>query len=281
MTPLRARMIEDMKLRNFSIRTQEAYLRAVAKYAQHFGKSPERMGPKEVRQYLLHLVNEQKASWSWYKISLSGLRFVYHVTLGRKTLLEGVPCPREEKILPVVLSREEVAQFLRAARRLKTRTMLTTAYATGLRVSELVRLRVADIDSQRMVLRVRQGKGKKDRYVMLSPKLLELLRKYWKAVRPKDWLFPDRRRQGPLTVRTVQMSCKTVWRRSKLSKPVTMHILRHSFATHLLESGVDLRTIQVLLGHRSLKTTAIYTFVSMKRICTTPSPLDLLDDLPL
>jgi len=281
MTPLRARMIDDMKLRNFSPRTLEAYVRAVARFAQHYGKSPERLGPEEVRQYLLHLVNVQKASLSWYNISLCALRFLYHVTLGRKALLEGIPCPKGEKKLPVVLSRDEVAQFLRSANRLKARTMLTTAYAAGLRVSELVALRVEDIDSRRMVIRVRQGKGRKDRYVMLSPKLLQLLRKYWKAARPRDWLFPGRNAHEPIRTRTALRSCKATWKRSGLAKLVTVHTLRHSFATHLLESGVDIRTIQSLLGHRSLTTTALYTFVSPNRVATTESPLDALADLPL
>lgn len=279
MTPLRKRMIDDMKLRNFSPLTQTAYAGAVAQFARHFGVSPDRLGQAEVRQYLLELV-KRGVSWSKYNITLCALRFLYHVTLGREGLLQGIPCPKEQKRLPVVLSREEVAQFLNAACHLKTRAILTTAYATGLRVSELVGLRVEDIDSRRMVIRVRQGKGRKDRYVMLSPKLLELLRKYWKAARPREWLFrTGSRGNAQHFARLVHYMCRRTLRRSGLKKRVTIHSLRHSFATHMLESGVDIRTIQVLLGHRSLKTTALYTFVSMKRITTVQSPLDLLDSL--
>lgn len=276
MTPLRDRMMGDMQLRNFSPHTQKAYVQSVAQFARHFGVSPDRLGPEQVREYLLDLVKRQRASWSKYNITLCALRFFYQVTLGRAGLLQGIPCPKEQKRLPVVLSRAEVAQFLKAANRLKSRVLLTTAYATGLRVSELVALRVEDIDSRRMVIRVRQGKGRKDRYVMLSPKLLELLRKYWKAARPRGWLFPGRAGK-PLQARQVHLACRRTQRRSGITKRVTIHTLRHSFATHLLEAGVDIRTIQVLLGHRSIKTTALYTFVSMKRVTTVQSPLDLLD----
>jgi site-specific recombinase XerD len=280
MTPLRQRMIDDMQLRNLSLLTQKAYVSAVSQFARHFAASPDRLGEAEVRQYMLELV-KRRVSWSRYNVILCALRFLYHVTLGRDGLLQRIPFPKDEKRLPVVLSREEVAQFLKAACHFKTRVMLTTAYATGLRISELVALRVEDIDSRRMLIRVRQGKGRKDRYVMLSPKLLELLRKYWKAARPRDWLFRTRSPGSPEHfAKLVQHMCRRTLRRSGLKKRVTMHTLRHTFATHLLEAGVDIRTIQVLLGHRSLKTTAQYTFVSMKRITTLQSPLDLLDMQP-
>jgi site-specific recombinase XerD len=232
MTPLRERMLGDMQLRNFSPHTQKAYIAAVARFARHFGRSPDQLGPEHVREFLLHLVNEQRVSWSLYNIVLCALRFFYQITLGRQALLDGIPCPKEEKTLPVVLSRDEVGQFLAAAPRLKSKTMLTTAYAAGLRVSELVALRVEDIDSRRMLLRVRQAKGRKDRYVMLSPKLLALLRKYWKAARPKGFLFPSRT-EKPLSSTLVHQSCQHTWRRSGLTKRVTIHTLRHSFATHL------------------------------------------------
>ena len=249
-TVLRQRLIDDLQLRGFSPRTQQAYVQAVARYARHFKASPDKLGPEEVRRYLLYLVNERHVAWSTYNVTLCALRFFYQTTLGRTALLDGIPCPREPKRLPVVLSREEVSRFLAAAGRIKSRVMLTLAYAAGLRVSEIVALQVGDIDSQRMVIRVRQAKGLKDRYVMLSPKLLELLRTYWKQTRPRphSHLFTGPTGK-PLAIRTVIVICQRTLRRSGLKKHVTVHTLRHTFATHLLEGGVDLRTIQVLLGH--------------------------------
>lgn len=278
MTELRTRMLGDMQLRGFSPRTQLAYTGAVARFARHFHTSPERLGAEEVRQYLLHMIHQRRVAWSTYNVTLCALRFFYQTTLGRTGLLEGVPCPKEPKRLPVVLSREEVAQFLAAAPRLKSRTMLTMAYAAGLRVSEIVGLEVGDIDSRRMLIRIRQAKGLKDRNVMLSPTLLELLRTYWQQARPRRYLFSSRTHK-PLSTRMVILSCQRTLRRSGLAKHVTVHTLRHSFATHLLEAGVDLRTIQVLLGHRNLKTTAIYTAVSVERIASVTSPLDALSKL--
>jgi len=277
MTALRTRFLGDLQLKNYSPHTQAAYVSAVARFARHFGTSPERLGPEQVRQYLLYLVNERHVGWSTYNIALCALRFLYQTTLSRPALLDGIPCPKEPKRLPVVLSREEVAQFLAAAPRLKTRVMLTVAYAAGLRVSEIVALQVDDIDSQRMVIHIRQAKGLKDRYVMLSPKLLELLRTYWKQARPRPqrYLFPSQT-DKPLVTQRVILSCRRTLRRSGLKKHVTVHTLRHSFATHLLEAGVDLRTIQVLLGHRNLKTTALYTAVSIERITSVTSPFDAL-----
>lgn len=279
MTELRQRLIDDLKLKGFSPRTQSAYVQAVARFARHFKTSPDKLGPEDVRRYLLYLVNERHAAWSTYNVSLCALRFFYHKTLGRPALLDGIPCPKEPKRLPVILSREEVARFLAASVHLKSRVMLTLAYAAGLRVSEIVALRVEDIDSQRMLIRVRQAKGQKDRYVMLSPRLLELLRAYWKRTRPQQYLFTARTGK-PLVIRTVIVICQRTLRRSGLKKRVTIHTLRHTFATHLMESGVDLRTIQVLLGHRNLKTTAIYTAVSVERIVSLASPLDALGPFP-
>lgn len=278
MTRLRQRMLDDLQLRNFSPCTQKAYLGAVSQFARHFRKSPEELGAEEVREYLLHLVHERRVAWSTYNISLCALRFLYQTTLGRPGHLDGIPCPKEPKRLPVVLSREEVSQFLAAAGRLKTRTMLTMAYAAGLRVSEIVALEVNDIDSHRMLIRVRQAKGLKDRNVMLSPQLLELLRTYWRRERPQQYLFPNQSGKPLMPCRLIY-ACQRTLRRSRLKKRVTVHTLRHSFATHLLEAGVDLRTIQVLLGHRNLKTTAIYTAVSVERIASVTSPYDALAKL--
>ena len=208
MTPLRQRMIEDMKLRNFSPHTIRAYVDRVAGFAKHFGKSPERLGPAEVRAYLLFLVEERHVSSGYYGQAICALRFLYRVTLGKDWVVQDVVSPRKEKKLPVVLSPDEVAQFFRAVTRLKHRALLMTAYAAGLRVSEVVALRVADIDSRRMVLHVRQGKGRKDRDVMLSPRLLAVLREYWKAARPAEYLFPGNVSGKPISAVSVERACR-------------------------------------------------------------------------
>jgi len=277
MTRLRKRMIEDMQMRNFSPCTQEVYVRAVAKFAAFFGLPPERLGPGEVRVYLLHLVQERRVSWSLYNQTLCALRFFYQTTLGRKHLLDGIPCPKEQKRLPAVLSPEEVRRFLEAITNLKHRALFMTVYAAGLRASEVLGLRPEDIDSSRMLIRVRQGKGHKDRYVKLSAKLLDVLREYWKRSRPRPWLFPGQYPEKPIVRNVLCELCNRIAKRAGLSKRVTVHTLRHSYATHLLDAGTDLRTIQVLLGHRSIKTTALYTHVSPAKIESTPSPLDLLN----
>jgi integrase/recombinase XerD len=280
MTRLRQRMIEEMKLRNLSPRTIEVYVSRVANFARYFGRTPEVLGRDEVRSYLLHLVQEKKVSWSVYNQSVAALRFLYEVTLGREGVLVRIACPKQPKRLPVVLSLEEVTRFFAAIIGVKHRAILMTAYAAGLRISEVVALRVDDIDSKRMVLRVRQGKGRRDRNVMLSPRLLTLLREYWKIARPTDWLFPGQVTGQPVTVGTVHRICVQAAHAAGLDKHVTVHTLRHSFATHLLEAGTNIRTIQVLLGHRNIKTTAVYTHVSPIALETTRSPLDQLDPLP-
>ncbi|MGI8785884.1 MAG: tyrosine-type recombinase/integrase [Acidobacteriota bacterium] len=276
MTPLRQRMLEDMKVRNLARKTQIAYVTQVARFAKYFGKSPELLGPKEVRAYQLYLVEEKRVSWSLFNQATCALRFLYRVTLGKDWAIEHIPFPRQERKLPVVLSPGEVTRFLDAVTNLKHRAILMTAYAAGLRTSEVIQLRVGDIDSQRMVIHIRQGKGHKDRYVMLSPKLLESLRAYWKVVRTKEWLFPGSQLSHPIEISSVQRAARRAGLEAGLHKRVTVRALRHSFATHLLEAGADVRTIQVLLGHRSLQTTARYTHVSARTICATPSPLDSL-----
>jgi integrase/recombinase XerD len=280
MTRLRQRMIEEMKLRNLSPRTIEVYVSRVANFARYFGRTPEVLGRDEVRSYLLHLVQEKKVSWSVYNQRVAALRFLYEVTLDREGVLVRIACPKQPKKLPVVLSLEEVTRFFAAIIGVKHRAILMTAYAAGLRISEVVALRVDDIDSKRMVLRVRQGKGRRDRNVMLSPRLLTLLREYWKIARPTDRLFPGQVEGQPLTVGSVHRICVQAARAAGLDKHVTVHTLRHSFATHLLEAGTNIRTIQVLLGHRNIKTTAVYTHVSPIALETTRSPLDQLDPLP-
>jgi integrase/recombinase XerD len=280
MTPLRRRMIEDMKLKNLAPRTIEVYTMRVAAFARHFGRSPAVLSREEVRSYLLHLVQEKHVSWSVFNQTVAALRFLYEVTLDREGVMVRIRCPKQPKRLPIVLSLDEMARFFAAVIGIKHRAILMTAYAAGLRHSEVVALRVEDIDSHRMVIRVRQGKGRKDRYVMLSPRLLALLREYWKVARPTDWLFPGDVPGHHITGQSVHRACVQAARDAGLGKHVTLHTLRHSFATHLLEAGTDIRTIQVLLGHRNLKTTAIYTHVSPTAVENTPSPLDQLGPLP-
>jgi site-specific recombinase XerD len=280
MTPLRRRMIEDMTLRNFSPKTIEAYVGCVARFARHFHTSPEHLGPEHVRTFLLHLLQQRGLSMSHYNQTRCALRFFYRVTLRRDHVLESIVPAKQPRSLPVVLSPDEVARFFSAIRNLKHRAILMTAYAAGLRVAEVTQLHVTDIDSQRMVIQVRNGKGKKDRYVMLSPRLLEILRAYWKAVRPGDILFPGATPDRPITTGSVRKACYRARHAAGLAKHIVVHTLRHSFATHLLEAGTDLRTIQVLLGHRSFSTTARYVHVATASLPSIPSPLDRLDLTP-
>jgi integrase/recombinase XerD len=277
MTILRQRMSEDMQVRNFSQNTQLSYLQQVSLFARHFGKSPAELGPEEIRTYQIYLTNEKKLCPGSIHIAVAALRFLYKVTLKKSwTLGDVLPLPKKQHKLPVVLSPEEVLQFLDCVQSIKHRAILTTCYAAGLRVSEAVHLKPSAIDSKRMVLRVELGKGRKDRYVMLSPKLLEALRIYWRARRPKEWLFPGDLPGQPITRNAVEQACHKAHRLSGLSKPVTPHCLRHAFAVHLLEAGTDVRTIQLLLGHRSLATTARYLRIATSKVCATSSPLDLL-----
>jgi site-specific recombinase XerD len=273
-------MTEDLVLRNRAPKTIQAYIGWVADFAQYFHTSPDRLGPEHIRSYFLHLLQERQASWDVYRQARLALQFFYTVTLGREWVVARIPRPKEPKTLPVVLSREEVARFLNAPENLKHRALLMTAYAGGLRLSEVAHLRIADIDSARMVIHVRQGKGLRDRDVMLSPRLLEVLREYRKAYRPGPFLFPGQKPDRPVAVRTVQMVCEHALKASRLSKHVHMHTLRHSFATHLLEAGTDLRTIQVLLGHRSFSTTVRYLHVATAALKSTRSPLDGLELAP-
>src|SRR5689334_10190082 len=275
MTALRRRMIDDMTVRNLSPATQQSYVYAVAKFSRFFDCSPDRLGIEEVRAYQLHLAG---LGWSWSHINQvsCALRFFFGVTLGRPEAFDRIISAKEPKKLPVVLSGEEIVRFLQAVPGLRNRAALTTAYGAGLRVCEVAALKVGDIDSSRMVIRVEQGKGGKDRYVMLSPQLLRILRTYWRLARPKRWLFPGRDDERPLVPNVLHAACRSACAAAGLSKQVTVHTLRHTFATHLLESGADVRIIQVLLGHASLASTARYTRVATKTISNTPSPLDRL-----
>lgn len=278
MSPLRQRMLEDMQLRRFSPHTVEAYLRAVVRLSEFFHRSPDRISKEEVRTFLVDLVKRKKAAPSTYNQVRCALLFFFRVTLGREFALERILCQPVAKKLPTVLSPGETVQFLQAARSLKHRALFMTMYAAGLRVSEIINLEAKDIDSKRMLLHVRAGKGQKDRLVMLSEKLLPVLREYWQAYRPTGKLFyPGKNRQRALDRKNILIACRRLARCAGINKRVTPHTFRHSFATHLLEAGTDIRTIQALLGHRSLRTTALYTLVSPARLTTTKSPLDLLN----
>jgi integrase/recombinase XerD len=276
MTPLRQRMLEDMGIRNFAENTQLSYLQQVSAYARFFDRSPEQLGPEQVRTYQLHLRETRKLSPGSISIAIAALRFLYKVTLKQDWAPDDIPRPKVPFKLPVILSPEEVMHFLDSIANLKHRTILSTAYAAGLRVSEATNLKVTNIDSKRMMLRVDEGKGHKDRDVMLSPRLLEQLRSYWKVARPKVWLFPGDIPGRPITRGAVELACRKAHRASGIRKPITPHSLRHAFATHLLESGTNLRTIQLLLGHRSLATTSRYLKVATSTVCASTSPFDLL-----
>ena len=279
MTPLRQRMLQDMGIRNLALNTQLAYVQQIRAFARHFDCSPEALGPEQVRTYQVHLIEERKLAAGSLSVVAAALRFLYKITLRRAWNDDDIPMPKRPLKLPIVLSPEEVVRFLACVASNKHRAILTTIYASGLRVSEAVALRPADIDSARMVLRVDQGKGRKDRYVMLSPRLLELLRDYWRIERPKPWLFPGDGADHHITKNAVEQACQKAHRAAGIDKPVTPHSLRHAFATHLLEAGTDVRRIQLLLGHRSLATTSRYLKVATSSLCATVSPFDQLPDL--
>jgi site-specific recombinase XerD len=276
MTPLRQRFLHDLKLRNYSPRTVETYLAHVLRFAQHFGRSPERLGPEEIRCYQLHLLQERQASWSVFNQAVCALRFLYRVTLRATFAIDMIPYGKKPRSLPAVLSQAEVAQLLALVPQPVERLMLQTTYACGLRASEVLQLRVADIDSSRMLLWVRQGKGAKDRAVPLSPALLQALRAHWQRWRPTTWLFPGRTRTGQRSLEALQRVCRRAVRAAGFTKKVSLHTLRHSYATHLLEAGVDLITIQRLLGHRDLQTTARYTHLTAPRLAGLPGLLERL-----
>lgn len=281
MTKLRQRMIEELRLRNFSENSIVCYVRAVRQYAEFFRKSPDQLNSTHLRQYLLHLIEEKKVPQGTYNQKVAALRFFYREMIHQPAYVEGVCFTRKERKLPVVLSHDEVRRFLAALDSLRFRAILMTCYGAGLRISEALSLRVADIDSDRMLIRVRQGKGRKDRYVGLPQVLLQVLREYWKAARPKEYLFPGRDGVNPLTRQAVVCACHRAMAAAGISKNISPHTMRHSFATHLLEGGADVRTIQVLLGHRNVTTTALYTHVSQATIRKTKSPLDQLTETPI
>ena len=281
MTDLRKKMLQDMRIRNLSPHTLKCYVEHVARFAKHFKKSPDLLAPEHIRGYQVYLLEERKASTSVLIQAVCALRFLYRITLGRDLIIDFIPYPKKPKRFPVILSRGQVALLFEVVRNLKHQTILKTIYSAGLRVSEAVGLRLEDINSQRMVIVVRQGKGQKDRLVPLSPSaLLEQLRIYWLKYRPKGWLFPGQNPDRPLSRDAVGQVVEAARRAAHLQKGVSPHTLRHCFATHQLEAGVDIRIIQILLGHTILRSTQWYTHVASKTVLSTRSPLDLLPTIP-
>lgn len=286
MTPLRTRMSEDMQLRNFSLETRRSYVHYIAEYAKYFNLSPEHLSPEAIREYQLHLINDRKMSAQSVNCFTAAAKFLYHTTLEMHWSNAIFVRARVPHTLPVVLSPTEVAAFFKAIGLIRHRAVLMTCYGSGLRISEAVSLKIGDIDSERMVIRVEQGKGAKDRYTTLSPRLLAVLRQYWhrtffgparKTQALKDaWLFPGIKLDRHISASSVQQICREAAQLAGIDKRVTAHSLRHSFATHLLENGEDIRIIQVLLGHSRIDTTARYTAVAVPKIASTTSPLDNL-----
>ena len=277
MGKLHDRMKEDLLLKAYSPHTQRAYLGCARHFARHYLRSPEEMGEQEIRGFLLYLVRDRKASPATLGMYINALKFLYNVTLKRPEAVKGISHPKRPKTLPVILSPEEVLRILAAVRSVKHKAIMATAYAAGLRISEVCGLRLADIDSQRRRLHIRAGKGKKDRYVMLGESLLALLRQYYQAARPEgEYLFPGQKPQRHITPSAVRQVLQRVIRQTGLVKRVTMHTLRHCFATHLLEAGTDIRILQVLLGHSSIRTTLRYTHITDRLVQKLVSPLDLI-----
>lgn len=278
MTPLRARMVEDLEIRNRSPNTIKTYVLAVAQFAAYFGRSPELLGLEEIRNYQIYLVREKRISTGTLNITVAALRFLYCTTLNKDWKIESIPYAKAPKKLPTILSQNEILRFFDAISNLKHRAIVMTIYSAALRVSEGAHLRVEDIDSERMLIHVNQGKGRKDRLelVTLSETLLEILRDYYRAYRPRDWLFPGKDPDRPITRDSIAQVVKRAGK--AIGKPVTPHTLRHSSATHLLEAGYNVRSVQGVLGHARISTTDVYSHVTRQRLTATKSPLDLLKD---
>ena len=275
MSELRDRMIRDMTVRGFAPRTHKAYIAAVVRLAKHYRRSPNEITNDEVQTYLAYFIQERKLSWSTCSQAANAFRFLYHVTLGHPRTEFHVPLPKQPQKLPEILSREEVWRLLTVPLHPRHRLLLTTVYAAGLRVSEAIALKVSDIDADRMTMRIEQGKGAKDRYVPLAARLLRELRAYWQTAPPRVWLFANRQGTRPIDITVAQKIYTLAKLRAGIVKQGGIHALRHAFATHLLEAGVDLHTVQRLLGHRQISTTMRYFHLSQGRLVGTRSPLDL------
>ncbi len=277
MTTLRMRMDNDLLVRGMAERTRESYLAAVTRLARHYHRAPDELSPQEVQAYLVHMLREEHLAWSTCSIAVHAFRFLYHTTLGRPAPAFTIPGPKHRKTLPEILSPAEVRRVLESTANRKQRAVLATTYGAGLRVSEVVRLQLRHIDAARMSLRVEQGKGAKDRDTLLSPRLLEELRAYWRQYRPAVWLFPARDGKRPMDTSTAQKFYYAAKRQAGITKRGGIHALRHAFATHLLEAGTDLHTIQRLLGHGDLRTTMRYFHLAQRTVLKTLSPLEWLD----
>jgi integrase/recombinase XerD len=282
MTPLRKRMLDELQLRNLSEATIQTYVQAVRRFAQHFDKSPDQLGPEQVREYLLHLRNDKDDSWSTLQVNRGALKFLYARVLKQSWFDEEIAAPKKRLQLPTVLSVEQITRILDCTHNLKHWTIMATLYATGLRCNELRHLKASDIDSRQMLLHVREGKGSVERKIGLSPALLERLKTYYRWQRPKEWLFPSKQRIGePLDNGTIRNLCRKAGRRAGIPLLVHPHLFRHAFATHMLDAGADLRVIQVLLGHADIRTTARYLHVSLQRLHAASSPFDALQLRPI
>jgi len=278
MSTLREQMLAELQLKGLTEKTQKIYLREVSNYAKYFGKSPEELGEKELKEYLLYLLNERKLAKGTYRFYYQGLKFLYKHTLKREEVVEKIRCPRGKKKLPVVLDLAEVKTLLSVMENLKHRAILMITYSAGLRISETARLKVSDIDSKRMMVRVQQGKGGKDRYTILSKTALECLRQYWRQYRPKEWLFEGQKEGTHVCLSSIRQIFVEAKERAGITKPVSPHTLRHSFATHLIETGTSLHHVQLLLGHRSPTTTTVYLHVSRMNLAQVTSPLDSIPE---
>ena len=276
MTSLRKKMIAEMQLRRFSENTQESYLRSVTELAKHYHKSPDSINTEQLKEYVLFLTNEKNLSWSSINTITAGIRFLFGQTLQRKDISLAIPPRKTPRRLPEIFGPGELIKLFDSVKNIKHRTILMTTYGCGLRISEVIGLKVKDIDSSRMMIRIEKGKGDKDRYTILSPRLLKELRSYWLEYRPDHWLFENKITKERLTRSTPHLIFKAALKKAAITKNVTFHGLRHSFASHLLEAGVDIRTIQILMGHSSITTTARYLHVARKNLGSIKSPLDLL-----
>jgi site-specific recombinase XerD len=274
MGTLRDQMLADLQLKGITPRTQKDYLREVSNLAKYFNKSPEELGEKEVKEYLVHLLKDRKISGGTYKYYVSGIKFLYRTTLKREEVVDAIRYPKSKRKLPVVLDLSEVEALFSVTENLKHKAILMITYSSGLRISEAARLKITDIDSKRMMVRVQQGKGGNDRYSILSNTALECLRQYWRKYHPKDWLFEGQKKNEHISISSIRQVFCDAKKRAGITKPASVHTLRHSFATHLIEAGTSLHHVQLLLGHRSPNTTTVYLHVSRLNLAQVTSPLD-------